>query len=121
MAYKSPPIGNEISCVMRGVSNAIINDCRFLENALLEALKRDEFGILKKISHEFNPKGITILILLSESHAAIHTYPEYNSLTFHLYSCRSPEDGRKTLEFLKEKIKPSSSDINERPVIVKTI
>lgn len=39
--------------------------------------------------HHFpNPGGVTGLYLLSESHLACHTYPEYGLATFNLYCCR---------------------------------
>lgn len=39
--------------------------------------------------HEFPyPGGVTALYLLSESHLACHTYPEYAFATFNLYCCR---------------------------------
>lgn len=34
-----------------------------------------------------DPGGVTGLVLLSESHLACHTYPEYNTATFNLYCC----------------------------------
>lgn len=40
--------------------------------------------------HHFpDPGGVTGLYLLSESHLACHTYPEYGVATFNLYCCRS--------------------------------
>lgn len=39
--------------------------------------------------HKFpEPGGVTALVLLSESHLACHTYPEYGVATFNLYCCR---------------------------------
>lgn len=39
--------------------------------------------------HQFpGPAGVTGLYLLSESHLACHTYPEYGLATFNLYCCR---------------------------------
>jgi S-adenosylmethionine decarboxylase len=39
--------------------------------------------------HTFpNPGGVTGLYLLSESHLACHTYPEFGLATFNLYCCR---------------------------------
>lgn len=39
--------------------------------------------------HQFpTPSGITGLALLTESHLACHTYPEYQAATFNLYCCR---------------------------------
>ena len=40
--------------------------------------------------HTFpSPGGITGLVLLSESHLACHTYPEFGLITLNLYCCRA--------------------------------
>src|SRR6185503_1309143 len=39
--------------------------------------------------HQFDPSGISGLALLSESHLACHTYPEFRAATFNLYCCRN--------------------------------
>jgi S-adenosylmethionine decarboxylase len=33
--------------------------------------------------------GVTGLVMLTESHLACHTYPEYKTATFNLYCCRA--------------------------------
>jgi S-adenosylmethionine decarboxylase len=39
--------------------------------------------------HQFPfPSGVTGVAMLSESHLACHTYPEYETATFNLYCCR---------------------------------
>jgi S-adenosylmethionine decarboxylase len=35
------------------------------------------------------PGGVTGLVLLTESHLACHTYPEFGVATFNLYCCRA--------------------------------
>ncbi len=49
--------------------------------------------------HQFpGPSGVTGLYLLTESHLACHTYPEFGIATFNLYCCRKrlawPWEGR---------------------------
>ena len=40
--------------------------------------------------HQFPwPGGVTGLFLLTESHLACHTYPEFGVATFNLYCCRA--------------------------------
>ena len=40
--------------------------------------------------HKFGGEGgVTGLLMLTESHLACHTYPEYGTATFNLYCCRS--------------------------------
>lgn len=42
------------------------------------------------IWHKFGGEGgVTGLLMLTESHLACHTYPEYGTATFNLYCCRT--------------------------------
>lgn len=50
-------------------------------------LNRCGFGVLKIIEHHFEPHGYTALFLLSESHLAIHTFPEHRQSYIELTSC----------------------------------
>ena len=45
------------------------------------------FTILNKIEQYFTPVGYTGLFLLSESHFAIHSFPEENKIYIELSSC----------------------------------
>ena len=45
------------------------------------------FGIINFIEHHFEPQGYTGLWLISESHFAIHTFPEENKTYIELSSC----------------------------------
>jgi len=121
MVYQSSSLGTEISCVLYNINAEILNNHRRLEQILLEALTRDNFKILGKLSHEFQPQGYTCVVLLAESHAAIHTFPEHNSLVFYLYSCRGRDDGWKTFEYLKQILNPShiDLDVSERQIVLK--
>ncbi len=106
MVYQSPPIGQEISCSMKGISEEFLLKPEKVESLLKKILIREKFEILKSVHYVFNPKGFTIMFLLAEFHVAIHTYPEYNSLYFNMYTCRGPQDAENTFNFLKEKINP---------------
>jgi len=44
----------------------------------------------EQVWHQFSfPNGVSGLALLSESHLACHTYPEFGAATFNLYCCRN--------------------------------
>lgn len=116
--YKSPPVGNEISCVMFGIDEKKLKDNQFLKKIVLEGLKNEGFTILGEQSHNFEPHGFSIIVLLSESHASMHTYPEYGSLHFGIYTCRSPEDGRGVFNHIKKELNPLYAEIIQRNIIV---
>lgn len=50
-------------------------------------LKDAGFGIENVIEKNFDPQGYTALFLLSESHLAIHTFPEQGQTYIELTSC----------------------------------
>lgn len=51
------------------------------------ALTKSGFNIRNEVVEFFNPHGFTALFLLSESHFAIHTFPEEGKSYLELSSC----------------------------------
>ncbi len=47
--------------------------------------------VLGDVSHTFEPQGFTGLLLLSESHISIHTWPENNYAAMDVYTCGSTD------------------------------
>ena len=68
-------------------------------------LTNSGFGILNFIEHHFEPHGYTGLWLISESHFAIHTFPEENKTYIELSSCNRKmyKDFLLLLKLYKEK------------------
>jgi len=58
-----------------------------LRNRYSNILLESGFGILSFIEYHFEPFGYTALWLLSESHFAIHTFPEEAKSYVELSSC----------------------------------
>jgi len=118
MTHKTNSVGNEITCVMYGIQDVLLNDIGLLEKTLRECAEVEKFNVLKNSSHIFSPYGYTALLLITESHIAIHTYPEYSSLVFNIYSCRGPEDGYKSLEYFKNIFKPTRVEMRDNRVVI---
>lgn len=58
-----------------------------LREHYINKLKSCGFEILNISEHTFQPHGYTLLVLLSESHFALHTFPEHNQTYIELSSC----------------------------------
>jgi S-adenosylmethionine decarboxylase len=64
-----------------------------LKAAMTEAVKQSGATIIQMIDHVFHNEvdistpGYTSIYLLSESHAAIHTYPEVRSCFIDIFTC----------------------------------
>lgn len=62
-------------------------DVKILKNKFADILEDCGFNVLSICEHYFQPHGWTGLYLLSESHLAIHTFPEENKSYIELSSC----------------------------------
>jgi S-adenosylmethionine decarboxylase len=63
--------------------------------------------------HQFpGPGGLTGLYLLTESHLACHTYPEYGIATFNLHCCR-PRSRWNWEGVLRETLQASQVEVRE--------
>jgi S-adenosylmethionine decarboxylase len=61
---------------------------------------------LKTSIHKFPLQGITGIVLLAESHIAIHTWPESKYMAVDIFTCGKKSMPYKALEYLKQKFMP---------------
>ena len=69
----------------------LINDNKSLIEICEKALKLGEVTILNKMIHHFEPHGLTLLYLLTESHFSLHTWPEHRKIRMDFFSCEKNE------------------------------
>lgn len=68
-----------------------------------KALKAEVRG---EAAHFFEPWGLTVLLLLSKSHIAIHTWPEYGYVALDIFFCGEEEDPWEAYRELKGYFRP---------------
>jgi len=56
--------------------------------------------IVNTCEHRFAPQGLTVILLLSQSHLAVHTWPEHRLMTVDLFVCQDGFDVEAFLEKL---------------------
>jgi S-adenosylmethionine decarboxylase len=70
-----------------GCKPEILENVDFMLNVLKKASIECGATILHCAHHKFEPQGLTAILLLSESHISVHTYPEQNSAAFDIFTC----------------------------------
>lgn len=71
----------------------LLNDLDLLLDKLRNISTIINLTILTESYHKFEPQGVTIMLLLSESHISIHTWPENKSACLDILSCKNnPHD-----------------------------
>jgi len=91
----------------------ILNDYEELQRLLEASLVMAKANILRIIGEKFKPQGVTLLALLAESHASVHTWPEIGYAAIDLYTCGDTTETHRAAEFLKTKLKAKTSEEKE--------
>jgi S-adenosylmethionine decarboxylase len=60
--------------------------------------------------HQFEPQGATGVLLLSESHICIHTWPEHNSAAVDIFCCGSEEQAHIASDILVKMFESAKFD-----------
>lgn len=80
-------LGRHLLLELYDCSSEILNNLETVKATLVEAAKRAEATIIDVVFHEFNPFGISGVVVIAESHLSIHTWPEYRYAAVDIFSC----------------------------------
>lgn len=79
--------GRHVLAELEGVDQAVLDDADLLRSALADALTEAGATVREVIAHRFEPQGVTVLAMLAESHASVHTYPEIGAAFVDVFTC----------------------------------
>lgn len=64
-----------------------LKEARVVKKLLCEAVERGGGTIVKAVFHNFSPHGVSGVVVITESHVTIHTWPEYRYAAVDIFSC----------------------------------
>ena len=96
-------LGKHLLIELYGCDNQKIDDLIFVKKTLIQSAKISGAHIVKTFFHKFSPQGVSGIIVISESHFSIHTWPEHGYCALDIFTCGKNIDSDKALDFLKKK------------------
>jgi S-adenosylmethionine decarboxylase proenzyme len=79
--------GTHVIINLNGCKENEISEVKSVRKRLYEIVRKSELTPLGDKFHQFRPNGVTGIILLSESHISIHTWPEKKFVAMDIFSC----------------------------------
>jgi len=83
----------------------LLTTSKVLEPLIVEAVQQAQMQVVGIRFHQFEPIGVTGVVLLAESHVAVHTWPEqgqHGYVTLDVYVCNHTGENRVKAEQLFE-------------------
>jgi S-adenosylmethionine decarboxylase len=92
--------GRHVLAELDDVDPSLLDDPTFLREALASAVSEAGATLCEVMSHRFAPQGVTVLAMLAESHASVHTYPELGAVFVDVFTCGDRADPEHAVRLL---------------------
>jgi spermidine synthase len=103
----STALGNHILVEFMNCDPHIMNDVATIEKDMVEAAQKAGATVINSTFHHFSPFGVSGVVVIQESHLAIHTWPEYGYAAVDLFTC-GEMDAWISFDWLKEAFRAKS-------------
>lgn len=106
-------LGEHIIFDLSGCNQEILLDSDRSYQLFSNAVRASGLTVVDEGFFKFSPHGFTCFLLLSESHASVHAWPEYGYMAIDLFTCNLGKDLTPLLERLKNDFGAASYSLKE--------
>jgi S-adenosylmethionine decarboxylase len=85
-------LGEHYICDLSGCDIDLLYDSEHARDLFFGAVKKSGLTIIEEGFYKFSPHGFTCFLLLAESHASLHAWPEYGYCAIDLFTCNLDTD-----------------------------
>ncbi len=106
-------LGTHLLIELRDCNPDILRSIEKVKKILVSAAKEAKASIIDISFHEFNPFGISGIVVIAESHLSIHTWPEYSYAAVDIFTCGDVIQPELAVSYLVKKFECKNPSIVE--------
>lgn len=95
-----------------------LDDEEFLCATLESAANSAGANIIERISRKYSPIGVSVILILAETHISLHTWPEHRYAALDIFVCGEGKDPENGWQVVRKALRPKSFKIKR---IVRTM
>lgn len=80
-------LGRHVLAEVYGCRFEVLNDIKKVEDIMVNAALEAGAEVREFVFHKFSPQGVSGVVVISESHLAIHTWPELGYAALDVFTC----------------------------------
>ncbi|HSR66560.1 MAG TPA: adenosylmethionine decarboxylase [Acidobacteriota bacterium] len=84
---KQEALGRQVLIDLYGCPADLLDDVKRVENALVQAARSCGARVVETVLHRFSPQGVSGVVVIAESHLAVHTWPEQGYAALDVFTC----------------------------------
>ena len=106
-------LGRQILVELYNCDADILKNRDLIDAAMNEAVIRSKATVVTSTFHTFSPFGVSGVVVIAESHVAIHTWPEYGYAAVDIFTCGENIDPWVIHDYLKESFRSQNTSAME--------
>ncbi|WP_017473378.1 adenosylmethionine decarboxylase [Amphibacillus jilinensis] len=108
-------MGRHVIAEMWDCNIEILNDMGKIEQIFVDAALKAGAEIREVAFHKFAPQGVSGVVIISESHLTIHSFPEHGYASIDVYTCGDIIDPNVACHFISESLESKKCEKVEVP------
>ena len=101
-------VGHQLLLDLGEIEAERLDDIDRLRRTLVEAASAAGATVVEDRFHHFEPHGVSGVVILAESHVAIHTWPELGTAAVDVFTCGDPALTERVADAIEAALLPGS-------------
>ena len=101
-------VGKHFIADLYGVEAGLIAREGDVRSLVEEVVEQSGLTKVQSLYKQFEPYGVTGVVLISESHISIHTWPEYNLVNLEIFTCGDTSRAEQAFDLFLKRFAPAS-------------
>ncbi|MFP7171863.1 adenosylmethionine decarboxylase [Terribacillus sp. 7520-G] len=92
-----------------------LNDMQLIEQIFVDAALKSGAEVREVAFHKFAPHGVSGVVIISESHLTIHSFPEHGYASIDVYTCGNIIDPNVATDYIIDALEAKTCEKAELP------
>lgn len=113
MSVLGHPLGVQLLAEIWDCDREKLNNIKTIQDIMVCAAKKANAEIREVVFHRFEPQGVSGVVVISESHLTIHTWPELEYAAVDIFTCGEHVDPWVALESITQDLNAEDANVME--------
>lgn len=104
-------LGRHLILEFHGCNAAALSSVPKVQDTMLKAARAAGATVIDSVFHNFKPHGVSGVVVIAQSHFAIHTWPEHRYASADLFTCGETIKPWKALKVVKKLFKAANFSV----------
>lgn len=103
-------MGRHVISELWDCDHELLNDQEAVERIMVNAALESGAELREVVFHKFTPHGVSGVVVISESHLTIHSFPEHGYASIDVYTCGDRIDPSVAAEYIARSLRAARKE-----------